>query len=1129
MLKRLKYILIIGFAASLFSCTKDTKQTQSNPSKAIPKIFHQLSPQESGIAFANNLKEDTIINYFTYPYIYMGGGVAVGDVNNDGLPDIYFTGNMVENKLYLNKGDLHFEDITEQAKVGADDRWVTGVTMADVNADGWLDIYVSVSGKFATTKNLLYLNNGTTQNGIPTFTESAEKSGIADDGSSTQGTFFDYDKDGDLDLYVANYPYTSFKTRNYSYRYLIELKAPEKSDKLYRNKGDGTFEDVTAEAGILNFGLSLSATVADFNQDGWDDIYVSNDFATPDLFYFNNGDGTFSEKVKETTQHTAYFGMGNDVGDFNNDGLLDIFQLDMNPEDNRRNKANMASMNPTGFWEMVNMGMHFQYMQNVLQLNNGIAADGLPHFSDISRLAGMSSTDWSWAGLLVDLDNDGWKDVFLTNGTRRDINNKDYFKKIEEAPYKVKQTITNLELTQNMPSEKMDNYAFRNKGSEGSGMAFEPAIKEWGLNYKGFSNGAAYADLDNDGDMDIIINNIDAPALVFQNQTSDLKLANYLNLHLKGSKKNPLGLGAKILLKNKGNIQYQELTLTRGFQSSMEPIIHFGLGATNSVEELIVTWPDGKHEILKNVAANQILKIDYKNAKDSTPSPSNVEPNEKLFVDATAELGIDFQHKENPYNDFQEEVLLPQAYSRNGPCLAVGDVNGDKLEDFYVGGAIANSGALYLQNSDGSFAKSDPKAWKEDIGKEDLGATFFDADGDGDLDLYVVSGGNEYKEGSPHLQDRLYVNDGSGNFEKAKDALPKMTSSGSRVKAGDYDNDGDLDLFVGGRIVPKSYPLPAKSYILRNEGLENGTLKFTDVTEKVAPELLEAGLVTDAVWVDFDKDGKLDLVFVGEWLPITFLKNNGKTFENKTNAYGMEKTTGWWFSILAEDFDKDGDLDFVAGNLGLNYKYQANAEQSFDVYAKDYDRNGRLDIVLGYYNHGIQYPVRGRQCSSEQIPTIKYKFKDYDSYASASLEDVYTPQDLENSLHYKAWDFASSYIENKDGKRFEISKLPTSVQISSINGIVAQDFNQDGNLDIVVAGNLYAAEVETTRNDACYGQFLAGDGEGHFRTVPFSESGIFLPYDVKSLAKIQTAKGTVILAGNNDDFIKAFLVNNPVR
>ena len=1101
------------------SCKEKSHQENPVPTMEVPVIFSQLSPEQSGVSFTNNLNEDSIVNYFTYPYIYMGGGVAIGDVNNDGLQDLYFTGNQVPNKLYLNKGDLTFEDITDQAQVGGDDRWVTGVTMADVNTDGWLDIYVSVSGKFTTTKNLLFINNGVDKDGIPSFTEGAEQAGIADEGHSTQGTFFDYDKDGDLDLYVANYPFTSFKTMNFAYKFMMDKKEEGKSDKLFQNQGDGTFTDVTEEAGLLNFGLSLGVVAGDFNQDSWEDLYISNDFATPDHFYFNNGDGTFTEKVKETTSHTAFFGMGVDAADFNNDGLLDILQMDMTPADNRRNKANMASMDPAAFYEMISLGMHFQYMQNGLQLNNGITEQGNPHFSDIARLTGMSSTDWSWAGLFADLDNDGWKDIFITNGTRKDINNKDYFAPIDKANYQQRKEFDYLELSRNIPSERIDNFAFKNNGD----LTFTNSIDQWGLSFEGYSNGAAYGDLDNDGDLDMVINNIDDHSIIFMNQTSDQKLANHLRIKLLGSEKNPQGLGARVTIRAGGEKQYQYHTLTRGFQSSVEPMVHFGLGTEDMVQEITVIWPDGKIELRHNIKANQTLEFRYQDADQS--QPKKLSPVRKLFSDASKELRVDYRHEENNFNDFEHEVLLPHIYSRNGPGLASGDVNGDGLDDFFIGGAINSSGVLYVQNERGTFNRSIETAWQSDADKEDMGATFFDADGDGDLDLYVVSGGNEFLEGSPQLQDRLYLNSGQGQFNKSLGALPEMYSSGSRVKPGDYDGDGDLDLFVGGRILPRSYPLPAKSYLLRNEGIRNGEVQFSDVTSEVSPDLMEAGLVTDAVWVDFNQDDQLDLVIVGEWMPLTFLKNSGSVLENKTQEYGLSGTTGWWYSIVAEDFDQDGDIDFAAGNLGLNYKYHANESESFDVYTYDYDKNGKLDIVLGYYDGGIQYPLRGKQCSSQQIPVINVKYQDYNSFAEATLSEVYSQHDLEASLHYQAYNFASSYVENHGDENFSLSNLPNQVQLSSINDIVTGDFNGDGHLDMVVAGNLYGAEVETTRNDAGYGYLLTGDGRGNFRAVPYAESGIYLPFDTKDLTMIKGINSTIILAANNNDSLKVLKMN----
>ena len=1105
-------IRILCILSTLFllltSCKNDEVNKRADLSSA-PTIFSALSPTESGISFANTLKEDSIINYFTYPYIYMGGGIAVGDVNNDGLQDLYFSGNMVDNKLYLNQGNLKFKDITEVAKVSSDDRWVTGVNMSDVNGDGLTDIYISVSGKFTTTKNQLFINQGNNKDGIPTFSDEAESRGVADEGNTTQGTFFDYDRDGDLDLYNANYPATGFKTPSYSFALFMKNPKLEKSDKLYQNDGQGNFTDVTESAGLANFGLSLSATVGDVNQDGWEDIYVSNDFASPDHFYFNNGDGTFTDRIQEVTQHTAFFGMGCDMSDFNNDGLLDILQMDMTPASNRRNKANMASMDIPRFWEIVNNGLHYQYMQNTLQMNNGISEDGQPYFSDVSRMTGMATTDWSWAGLLADLDNDGYKDAFITNGTRRDINNRDYFTKIEKANYQEKQKFNYLDLTLNMPSEKVDNYAYKNNG----GINFTDVTTEWGISFEGYTNGATYADLDNDGDLEVIINNIDAAAIVYKNLSVESNFGNYLKIKLQGQKNNINGLGTKITLHNNKDLQYHEHTLTRGFQSSVDPNIHFGVGSDSIIEKIVVVWNDGMTQTLNNIKANQTLQISYNNAsKTSRPIKHISTP---LFSNMTSTSGVDYVHSENPYNDYKVEILLPHTYSKMGPALATGDVNGDGLDDFYIGGGGGSRAAFYIQQSDGTYEISQEQLWIQHANTEDIGALLFDADMDMDLDLYVTCGGNEYKEGAAKLQDKLFINDGSGSFSSAIGLLPTMTGSGSRVKAGDYDGDGDLDLFVGGRLVPQAYPNPAKSYILRNETKESGKLSFTDVTATVAPSIMKAGLVTDAVWLDYDLDNKQDLIMVGEWMPLTVLHNENNKLVDKTKDYGLEQTSGWWYSLIAEDFDGDGDLDLMAGNLGLNYKYQANSEETFDVYASDYDKNGKQDIVLGYYEDGVQYPLRGKQCSAEQIPAIKHKYKNYDVFAEASLEDVYTAADLKKSIHYKANTFASSYIENKGDGSFDIVPLPDEAQISSVNGIVAYDYNGDSHLDVIIAGNMYGSEVETPRNDGSYGKLLLGDGKGNFQSMSLAQSGIFIKGDTKGIAKIKTKNGLAIIAAKN--------------
>ncbi|WP_308992366.1 VCBS repeat-containing protein [Mariniflexile litorale] len=1099
----------------LLVCLNACKKKSSEDSSTLFRIVHN-----SGIDFTNKLTETDSVNYFKYHYLYNGGGVAVGDINNDGLSDIYFTGNMVPNKLYLNKGNMQFEDITKKAGVAGDDRWVTGVTMGDINNDGLLDIYVSVAGKWKETNNLLFVNKGI-QNGVPHFEEMAKAYGIDDSGNSTQAVFFDYDMDGDLDLFVANYPMTPFNAVNRQYKYNMDKVSAETSDRLYKNNGNGKFEDVTKASGLMQYGLTLGVIAADYNNDGFPDLYLSNDFASKDYFFFNNGDGTFTDKLELATNHTALYGMGSDAADINNDGLLDFIQVDMTPKGNRKSKANMASMNPNRFWEAVSLGLHYQYMQNVFQINNGMDNQGVPHFSDVAQMTDLALTDWSWAPLIVDLDNDGLKDVFITNGNRKDTNNKDYFKKIDFGRdyfgNKTKE-VDYLALSKNIPSEKVANVVMKNRG----GLSFSNQ-KDWGLNFFGYSNGASYADLDNDGDLDLIINNTDDASMVYENTCSDKGLNNYLRFNLKGPEKNPFGIGTKIKLENKGEAQYQYLTLTRGFQSSVEHFLHFGVGASTTIDEVTIKWPDGKEEALKNIATNKMVEVNYSNARFLTKNLK--EKSETLFKEANQELGLVHIHEENRFDDFSYEILLPHKTSRYGPGLAVADINNDGLEDFFTGGATGFSGVLYNQKADGTFEKAMSQPWEYDKANEDIGAVFFDANGDGAPDLYVVSGGNEFKKDSPLLQDRLYINNGSGIFTKTKSALPKMLTSGSRVISADYDGDGDLDLFVGGRMVPRSYPLPANSYILENISTK-GHIEFKDVTKDIAPVLNGLGMVTDAIWSDFDNDNDLDLIVVGEWMPITFLKNESGNFVDSAEEFGFSNSVGWWNAIEAADFDKDGDLDFVVGNLGLNYKYKASVEEPFSVYAHDFDSNGQLDIVLSYYNEGTQFPVRGKQCSSQQIPAISEKYKDYNEFAIATVEDVYSEELLSEAIHYDVTNFASSYIENLGNNQFKITNLPNEAQISSINDILCEDFDEDGYLDLLVAGNLYQSEVETPRNDASYGLFLKGNGKGAFNPIPYHQSGLLINGDTKDLATIKSKKGNIILAANNDDKLIAIKVNN---
>ncbi len=1096
-------IIIIFLVLLLSSCFKRTDENL--------KLYHTVSPEESGITFSNDLHEDDSMNFFIYRYLYTGGGVAIGDINNDGLQDIFFTGNMVENKLYLNRGNLDFKDITSKSGVAGEHQWHSGVTMADVNDDGYLDIYVSVAGyKKADHTNRLYINNKDL-----TFTESAAERGLADSGHSYQAVFFDYDNDGDMDVYTANYPMANFQSPNQYYRNRMDSVQLDESDHLFQNDGQGFFENVTIEAGLLSYGQSLSVNAGDFNQNGWFDLYISNDFTPPDYFYMNNGDGTFSESLKETVKHTAFYGMGVDVADFNNDGLLDLMQLDMRPEDNFRRKANLNAMPPAMFEESVNLGFHYQYMQNIMQLNQGIKPNGRTAFSDIANLAGVTSTDWSWGPLFMDIDNDGWKDIFISTGTRRDVNNKDFFKRLAKRSFRAKYKSI-LEIIKDIPSKKLPNYAYHNNKD----LTFSNVSKSWGLDFSGYSNGAAYGDLDNDGDLDIVISNIDSVAMIFENRADKLIKNNYIRFKLEGPEGNRFGLGTKIQIECQGQMQFQELTLTRGFQSSVEPIVHFGIGKTKVIDNISIMWPDGNQQILNDVPANQLLSVQY---NDAEVKKSIISSKSKTWLsEITGRNDLEFHHVENEYDDFQFELLLPHKTSRFGPGLAVGDINGDGLDDLYIGGAANSPGKMLVQQQDGHFNELNGPWEKEDF-YEDMGALIFDADGDGYADLYIVSGGNEFVDNPEKLQDRLYLNSGKGKFTKTKNALPEMQSSGSCVVPNDFDHDGDIDLFVGGRIIPQKYPYPPKSYLLENRS-NNGVPNFVDVTAEKALDLVNPGLVTSAVWTDFDQDGDDDLVVVGEWMPISFYQNDQGNFSDVTKEYGLENTTGWWNTIVAEDFDGDGDEDLVAGNLGLNYNYQATVEKSFDVYAKDFDNNGTTEIVLAYYEDSVQFPVRSRVSSATQMQSLEFKFRNYSAFARASVEYVYTEDALKTSLHYQAKNFASSYLENLGNKKFDMRNLPNQAQISSINGIATGDYNNDGHLDLLTVGNLFVSEIETPRNDAYYGLLLSGDGHGSFVPVPYDISGFIAPNDAKAIAQIKTNMGQLILVANNNDALQVFEV-----
>ncbi|WP_420581110.1 VCBS repeat-containing protein [Reichenbachiella sp.] len=1086
-----RYIALLVGMVCLLSCEeKTTTQNQ--------KIFEAISPSHSNVSFSNDLIVNDSINFFKYGYYYMGGGVSIGDLNGDGLQDMYFTGNRVKNKLYLNKGNLQFQDITEVAGVAADDRWITGVAMHDVNADGLLDISVAVAGIWTSTKNILYINQGLNDQGIPTFKDEAEARGVADEGLTIQTAFFDADQDGDIDMYVANYEQTSFGTLIPEYKEKVDNPQWESSDHLYINDGSGYYTDGTEAAGMLNFGLAVGVLASDFNNDNLTDLYVSNDFNTPDNFYFNNGDGTFTDLSKETMQHTSFYGMGVDAADVNNDGLMDFTQMDMTPADNFRSKANMASMDIDGFWQNVNAGFHYQYMYNTLQLNQGIKPNGRPFFADVAKMSGIDKTDWSWACLFADYDNDGLNDLYVTNGTRRDINNKDFFKWMDRLDIKMKikyKELTFADVTEKLPFKRIDNYIFKNL----DGQQFERSNEDWGINFEGFSNGAAYADLDNDGDIELVINNIDSAAAIYKNLSIENGNKNFVKVKLKGTEKNPLGLGTKLKLYTDKGVQYKEHTLVRGYQSSVEPIIHFGVNG--QLEKMEVIWPNGKVTVLNDVKMGELISVEATEAIESNNDKIEAQ---KMFVKANMESLDAYLNKENDFDDFDYQILLPHRMSRLGPAVAKADINQDGLEDLYIGGAMNIPGQLFIQQANGTFTVSE--FIPADSIYEDVSAVFFDADNDQDMDLFVVSGGNDSEEGSELYIDRLYLNE-SGIFTRSE-ALPDYLVSGGVVLPFDYDKDGDMDLFIGGRQLPRKYPLPVSSYVLENTS-EEGEVKF-ELNEQIA--FNELGMVTDATWLS---DGQL--VVVGEWMPISMFSFDGQSFVNQTEEYGLSETVGWWNTVEKADFDQDGDEDLIVGNLGTNYKYQATPEETFDIYVDDYDANGNIDIVLSYYQDERQFPVRGMQCSSQQIPDISRKYKNkYNAFAQATLSDIYGDQHLENSLHYKVQDFSSVYMENLGNGDFGMNPLPFEAQTSSFNTMEIADFNGDGYLDILAGGNQFNSEVETPRNDACFGWLFAGNGKGGFNYISYEQSGLYVPYDIRHVVRL-TGK---------DSYTTAFISNS---
>ncbi len=1115
-------ILFLGLLTAVLSGCEE-KQTQ----------FTRITPDKSGLDFRNDLTETQHNNIMTYEYSYNGGGIAVGDVNHDGFADVYFSGNSVANKLYLNRGSWEFEDITAESKTAGRSDWKTGVSMADVNGDGWLDIYVCYSGNspdegyekpvikdHPKRANQLFINNGCEPGGTPEFTERAKEYGLDAPGTfSTQAYFFDYDLDGDLDMFLLNHA-NMFYSAFLNTRRLRNLRHPYFGNKLYRQDPPSTeggapvFKDVSNNTGIhgsgLNFGLS--AAISDLNNDGYPDIYVTNDYEEQDFCYINNHNGTFKEVSRKLFGHLSKYGMGSDIADINNDGLQDVIVLDMLPPDNRRQKLLKGPDEYDRYSLAVDSGYHHQYMRNTLQLNRGIADDSLPRFSEIGQFAGVSNTDWSWAPLAADFDNDGLRDLFITNGFLRDFNNLDFIKYNANAYQEARssrKSIDYLKLVQQLPSTKLSNYIFKNE----NGIRFHDVSKEWGIDEASVSNGSVYADLDNDGDYDLITNNLNEEAFVYRNNEETIQKNHYVKIRLQGEGLNRDGVGAKVWIAAADKRIFQEAFFGRGYQSSMEPLLTVGIGKSSTVDEIKVLWPDGRVTVEKGISPDRLVTLSQTEAKQK--EVSNAIPNKTIIEDVTGASGLDFTHRENPFIDFKVQRLLHYQVSRLGGKFCSGDVNSDGNDDVFFGGAVGQAGALFLGKNNGTFQQSLNQPWELDSVFEDNESLFFDADSDGDQDLYVVSGGSEFVSSAPFYQDRLYVNNGEGRFMKAPDALPAESTSGSCATAADYDHDGDMDLFVGGRLVPGNYGFIPRSFILRNDSGKQG-IKFTDVTVDQEDILSAPGMVTAALWTDYNNDTWPDLIMTGEWMPVRIFENRQGLLVERKDIPALEKSEGWWCSIFPADIDGDGDMDYFLGNAGTNMQFKATRDEPVQLFAWDFNGDGVLDPIVNYYIQGKSYPMASRDELLDQVSSLRKKFIKYEDYATATMNDIGSGEQLRKAYKFNAYLLESSWLENVNGKQFNLRALPALAQLSAINGFVCDDFTGDGIKEIIAAGNFYPFKPQLGRSDASYGIVLTY--ENGIKASEGVRSRIWLNGDIRDIKLLNFNSGIkrILVSRNND-------------